>query len=80
MDFLHLIDALHEFSDSHTVNVLLTHEQTTLLAVSGYVATTKREGDTPSAVNLATRAAVWWLQNPGKTFEALTTSLLPGAA
>jgi NAD(P)H-hydrate repair Nnr-like enzyme with NAD(P)H-hydrate dehydratase domain len=80
MDFLHLIDAIHEFSDSHTVNVLLAHQQTTFLAVSGYVATTKREGDTSSVVSLAAHAAVWWLQNPSKTFEALTTSLLPGAA
>ncbi len=78
MDLLHLVDRLHEFTAQYEPHVITKHWPTLFASASGQVSTTKLEDDPDiGRVITAARAAVWWLQNPGKPFEALTTSLVP---
>lgn len=76
MNIINLVDALHEFSQTHGFNIVLKHLDTIFAAVKGEVSSTKSD-QTEEAwrVPTAAHAAVWWLQNPSKTFEALTTAV-----
>ncbi len=77
MDLLKLVEALHEFTKSFAPNVIIKHLDTIFAAVNGEVSTTKTDfGDEESwRIPVAASAAVWWLQNPDKPFEALTSGL-----
>jgi hypothetical protein len=74
MGLLRLIEQLHDFTQQHAVSVITEHLDNTVVAVKGQVSTTKL--DTSETVALAAHAAVWWLQNPSKPFESITTSSL----
>lgn len=77
MDFLRLIDALHEFTRQHQIAIIVKHLETIFVAVSGRVSSTKLPTDQPIwRVKTAAPASVWWLQNSTKAFEALTTAML----
>ncbi|HZL08333.1 MAG TPA: hypothetical protein VFC50_04015 [Candidatus Dormibacteraeota bacterium] len=77
MDFLRLIDALHEFTRSHQLAIIVKHLQTIFVAVNGQVSSTKLEEDIDIwRVKTAAAASVWWLQNPASLFEAATSSLV----
>ncbi len=77
MDFLRLIDALHEFTKQHQVNLVTKHLQNIFVAVNSEVSSTKLDEDMKVwRVQTASKAAVWWLQNEKTTFEALTASLI----
>jgi len=77
MNFLRLIDALHEFTTQHRAVVMVKHLETIFVAVNGQVSTTKLTPDQSVwRVASAAHASVRWLQNPGKPFEAITTSLV----
>ncbi|MEK7594025.1 MAG: hypothetical protein AAB436_00080 [Patescibacteria group bacterium] len=77
MDFLHLIEALHEFTKSCQLHIIIKHLDTTFVAVNGQVSTSKLQVvESRSPISSAAQASVWLLQNPTKPFEALTTSLL----
>ncbi len=76
MDFLHIIDALHEFAKQHTAYIILEHGQTIFVATNGRISTTKQEKEADHKIKIATDASVWWLQNPDKAFEALATSTI----
>ena len=78
MDLLHLVDALHIFTSTYPIFIMVKHLNQVVVAVDGQISTTPIEGpeDAPWRVKTATHAAVWWLQNPAKAFKALTTSLL----
>jgi NAD(P)H-hydrate repair Nnr-like enzyme with NAD(P)H-hydrate dehydratase domain len=77
MDFLRIIDALHEFTQKHQAHIIVKHLDTVFVAVEGKVSTTTLPEDTKIwRVKTAAHAATWWLQNPTKPFEALTTAVL----
>lgn len=77
MNFLTFIEALHNFSTQHVVSIITKHHDTVFVAHNGAVSTTSLQPDlTPWRVRTAAHASVWWLQNPNKIFEALTTSLV----
>lgn len=77
MDFLRLVEALHEFSQVHSANVIVKRQENIFVAVGGQVSSTKLKDNLEIwRVRTAAHAAVWWLQNPAKTFEALSTSLI----
>ena len=78
MDLLHLVDALHELTTRHQLNIIVKHLDNIFSAARGQVSTTKLEEDVEIwRVRTAATASVWWLQNPAKAFEAITSAVLP---
>ncbi len=77
MDLIRLVEALRIFSSTYQVIIVVKHLQNVVIASDGMVSTTKLEEGLPVwRVKTATHASVWWLQNPTKPFESVTTSLL----
>lgn len=75
MDLMRFTEWLHAFTDRHAPHIVVKHLETLFIAVHGEVSTTKLQQDLPIwRLKTATYAAVWWIQNPGKPFEALTTA------
>lgn len=77
MDLLRLVERLHLFTGRFKPNLVLKHLDTLFVAVDGQVSTTKTSLDDEDSWRIATaaQAAVWWLQNPNKSFEALTSAI-----
>lgn len=76
MDLVRLVEALHNFTTQYSVNIVVKHLENIVVAAGGQVSTTKLESDLDIwRVKVAPHAAVWWLQNPSKPFEAITTAL-----
>lgn len=76
MDLLHVAEWLHEFTLQHRPYIVVKHLNQLLVAVHGQVSSTKINADLPLwRVSTAAAASVWWMQNPSKPFEALTTAL-----
>lgn len=77
MDLLRLVDALHNFTEIYGLNIITKFHNTICVASAGQVSTTALDEDLEIwRVSTAAKAAVWWLQNPTKPFEALTTAIL----
>lgn len=77
MDLLRFIDALHSFTKTHPVNLMVEHLGSVCVASGGQVSSTRfSQPRAGKEIAMAAHAATWWLQNPGKTFEALTVSLV----
>lgn len=74
MALLQLADLLYQFTTEHQVNIVTYHDGVIVVAAGGQVSSTRDHE--ASLTTIAAHAAVWWLQNPAKTFEALTTSLI----
>ncbi|HEX5743851.1 MAG TPA: hypothetical protein VFX84_00135 [Candidatus Saccharimonadales bacterium] len=76
MDLVRLVETLHGFTERHKAFIITKHLDTIFVAVDGQVSTTKLREDVEIwRVRTAAHASVWWLQNPAKPFEALTTSV-----
>jgi hypothetical protein len=77
MDLVRFVELLHHFSLQHHAFVITRHLDTIVVATQGSVSTTTDKAGSHKdwAVATAAHAAVWWLQNPSKPFEAITTSL-----
>jgi NAD(P)H-hydrate repair Nnr-like enzyme with NAD(P)H-hydrate dehydratase domain len=76
MDLIKLVDFLHELTTVHPCNIIVKHLDNILVSAGGRVSTTKLEKDIEIwRVKTASHAAIWWLQNSTKPFEALTTSV-----
>jgi len=73
MDLLRLVEALHELTLKFPFFVITHHLGQIMVAIGGEVSTTPK--DQP-LTQIAAHASVWWLQNPSKPFEALTSSLV----
>lgn len=77
MDFLRFVELLHELSLNTKANIITKHHRQIIVASRGQISSTKLSEDLPIwQVKHASRASVWWLQNPTKPFESLTTSVL----
>jgi hypothetical protein len=77
MDLLRLINNLHDLTDSYAADIIVQHLGNTVVAANGQVSTTKVKP--ASLVSTGAGAAVWWLQNPSKPFDALSTAIVePG--
>lgn len=78
MDLLQLTEWLHFFTERFAPHIIVRHLDQVFVAVHGEVSTTKTSPDLRVwRLKTATHAAVWWIQNPPKPFEALTTAILP---
>jgi hypothetical protein len=77
MDFLRLLEALHEFTKRYQIKIITRFNDNIVVAVDGQMTTTKVP-ETPRIWRLETaaHASVWWLQNPSKPLEAMTSSLV----
>lgn len=76
MQLTALVEALHKFTITYPVAIAVLHKDYLLVAQGGEVASTQWQN--PMAIwrgTVATKAAVYWLWNPGSLFEAVTTSL-----
>ena len=78
MGIVQAVDWLHAFTTEHPALYIITrHLNHYIVAVQGQVSTTPVPADIPIwRVQKAAAAATWWLQNPTKPFESLTSSLL----
>lgn len=77
MDILHFVEALHTFTTEFPFHIITKKQDSIFVASHGKVSSTKTNLDVEDSwrVATATRAAVWWIQNQSKPFEALTTAL-----
>jgi hypothetical protein len=75
MGALRFAEALHYFSLQHHAHIVTRHSDYTFVAVEGQVSSTPVDSPGDWQTKAAAHASVWWLQNPGKPFAALTTSL-----
>ena len=77
MDMLRTVDALHTLTQAFPFAVVTKHLDTIFVAVDGQVSSMPCVGDERIwRLSKAAAASVWWLQNPSKRFEAITTSLV----
>lgn len=77
MDLIHLVEALHVFSEKFPAYIVVKHHNVLVTAVKGQVSTTKLDPDPDIwRVSVAAKAVVWWIQHPQKPFEAITASAL----
>jgi NAD(P)H-hydrate repair Nnr-like enzyme with NAD(P)H-hydrate dehydratase domain len=76
MGLVQLVDNLHELTKRFACIIITKHQGQLVLAMNGQVSTTKAKTEQSVwRLKTATTASVWWLQNPSKSFEALTTAL-----
>jgi hypothetical protein len=77
MDLIRLTQGLHDFTAKTKVALLFKHLDHFILAYQGNIITSDAPQDLEEAwrVRTAAKAAVWWLQNPSKTLEALASAL-----
>jgi ADP-dependent NAD(P)H-hydrate dehydratase / NAD(P)H-hydrate epimerase len=77
MDFLRLVEALHQFTIKYSTTIFVKRDDTYYVATSGRVITMLiKSSEKIWRVKHAATATVWWLQNPTKTFESISTSLV----
>lgn len=77
MDLLRLVGWLHEYTTRFSPNIIVKHADNILVAVNGRVSSTKLTKERPIwRVQAAAHASVWWIQNPTKPFESISTSIL----
>lgn len=77
MQLTNLIEALHKFTVTYPVTIAVLHRESFVIAHDGTVTSTAWEN--PMAIwrgTTAARAAAYWLWNPQKPLEAVTTSLI----
>lgn len=75
LDFIHFIELLHDFASQYSAYLLVERLGQYFVVAEGQVSTTPANASHP-LLQAASQAAVWWLQNPGKPFAAITTSLV----
>lgn len=76
MDFLHLVENLHELTRIIQPSIVVKHLSNIFAAHSGEVSSTKLDVDLEIwRVKTAAHVAVWQIQNSSKPFEAITTAI-----
>lgn len=77
MDLLRLVEALHNFTAAHKLEIVVKHLDNIIVAAGGQISTTHLEVEEDIwRVKTAAKAAVWRIQNPSKPFNALTTAII----
>jgi len=72
MDLLRTVEVLHNFTKAFKPSIIVRHQDTVFVAVDGQISTTKSNF---VSNQIAPHAAVYYLQNPTKPFEALSSSI-----
>lgn len=76
MQLSNLVEAVHKFTITYPVTLMVLHKDTLVVAHEGQVLTTPWEN--PMMIwrgSVAARAACYWMWNPSKTIESLATSV-----
>lgn len=77
MDLLRFVEMLHNFTETYIINIITTHLDNIFVSVNGEVSSTKNTKLTDGwQTKIAASVSTWWLQNPKKTFQTLTTGIL----
>jgi len=71
-DIVHL---LHDWTSGNPGQIITKHADNIIVASSGQVSTTPEKEESRWQIELPAYASVWWLQQPSKTFEALSTAI-----
>ncbi len=75
MGLMLLAQALHEFTLKHDVIIVTKELDQIVVAYEGKVSSTKLKSDKEVwRAKAAAQASVFWMQNPNKPFEAITSS------
>lgn len=77
MPLLSLVEAVHKFTTTYPVSLMVLHKDQLIVASNGEVITAA--WDSPMAIwrgHTATRAACYWLWNPSSPLQAATASLV----
>lgn len=69
------LDLLHQATKELPAAIITKHNDDLIVAAGGNLSTTTN-ADKIWRIETAAKAATWWLQNPTKQFEALTTSVV----
>jgi NAD(P)H-hydrate repair Nnr-like enzyme with NAD(P)H-hydrate dehydratase domain len=76
MQLSSLVEALHKFTITYPVNIMVLHKEYLIVASGGDVTTT--EWENPMAIwrgSVASKAAAYWLWNPKSPLKAFTASI-----
>lgn len=76
MQLLSLVEALHKFTITYPVTIMVLHKEYLIVAAEGEVTTT--EWQNPMAIwrgSTAAKAACYWLWNPRSALRAATASI-----
>ncbi len=77
MDVMRLAEVLHHISNNFNPVIVAIHSNYIFVALRGRISTTiMANTKQASEVQVAAYASVWYIQNPSKPFEAITTSLI----
>lgn len=75
MTIVNFVEALREFTTLHPISVITRHYDKLFVASGGQISeTTTSNNPDLWRLQTAAHASVWWLQNPGQKFKALTTA------
>ncbi len=76
MGMLLLAQALHEFTKLYPVTIVTKELDNLVVAYKGRISSTRLTEDKDIwRVSTAAAAATFWMQNPGRPFEAVTTAI-----
>lgn len=75
LGLLQLVERLHEFSQQIQASLIAIAADQIQVAASGGKISSTKSARPASVTKLAASAAVWTIQNPDKTFEALTSAV-----
>ena len=76
MDLWQLMEALSDISQQYPAGLVTFHQGNYIVALKGqvsYTSSDKTLSDWPTIIGAY--LSVWWLQNPGKAFEAISTAI-----
>ena len=77
MQLTNLVEAVHKFTITYPVTVVVLHKDHLVTASNGQV--TSQVWNSPMMIwrgSVAAKAAAYWLWSPGKPLEAITSSIL----
>jgi hypothetical protein len=75
MELMQLMEYVHEMSLEYPASIVVRHHDQICVAGKGNVSTTAVAPAESWRIRTAANTAVWEMQNPTKTFEAITTAI-----
>jgi NAD(P)H-hydrate repair Nnr-like enzyme with NAD(P)H-hydrate dehydratase domain len=75
MTMIQLVESLHSFTEKFPLTIVVKHHDSIYISNAGRVITTPNS-EMPWRVKTAAKSSVFWLQNPSKPLESISTSLI----